>query len=127
MKHKKFTIESQIKSFKYAFNGIVLLFKGEMNARIHLIAAIGVIILAVIFEISFTEWALIVFAIGMVFVTETINTSIERIVDIISPEYNKKAGEAKDVAAGAVLLAAIFAVVIGAIVFLPKLLLFWRL
>ena len=116
----KFSITKRLLSFKYAFNGIGYMLKTQHNSWIHIIAAITVIILGLIYKVSSVEWCLLVFAIGLVFTTEMINTSIEKLADICTPDYNEKAGKVKDVAAGAVLITAIISVIIGLIIFLPK-------
>lgn len=116
----KFSIKKRLQSFIYAFNGIGYMFRTQHNSWIHLIAAIAVIIMGYIYKVSLVEWCLLIFAIGLVFTTEMINTSIEKFVDICSPDFNKKAGKAKDVAAGAVLVTAIVSVAIGLMIFLPK-------
>ena len=107
-------------SFKYAIAGIIHMLKHEPNARIHLIATLVVIILGVYFRIEKIEWLFITLAIGMVFSAELFNTSLENITDLISPEKNKKAGHAKDIAAGAVFITAIAAAIIGMVIFLPR-------
>jgi len=117
---KKFSISRRIKSFSFAFKGILFAFKTQHNLRIHVLAVILVITAGFIFKINPVEWALIVFAIGMVLVSELFNTTVEYLVDFISPGYSKKAGVIKDLAAGAVLIAAVISVIIGLIVFLPK-------
>lgn len=106
----------------FAFRGIYLLFKGEANAWIHLAAAVGVVIAGIVYHITNTEWLFITFAIGCVFSAELFNSAIETLVDKVSPEQHPVAGKVKDLAAGAVLLAAITAAVIGLIIFLPKIL-----
>ena len=113
-------IQQRIASFRYAFNGIGYTMRTQKNAQIHLMAAIAAIILGILYKIGLFEWCLIIFAIGLVIVTEMINTTIEFLVDLISPEFQNKAGKAKDVAAGAVLVAAIIAASVGLIIFLPK-------
>ncbi len=115
-----FSIKNRLLSFKYAFNGIGYMLKTQHNSWIHLVAAITAIIMGLIYKVSSVEWCLLVFAIGLVFTTEMINTSIEKLVDICTPDYNDTAGKAKDVAAGAVLVTAIISVIIGLIIFLPK-------
>ena len=110
----------RILSFKYAITGIIHMLRHEPNARIHLIASLVVVFLGVYFRIEKLEWLFITLAIGMVFSAELFNTSLESITDIISPEKNKKAGQAKDTAAGAVLIAAVAAAVIGMVIFLPR-------
>jgi diacylglycerol kinase len=112
-----FSIKKNIKSFKYAFKGIWLFFRNENNARIHLFASILVICLGIFLQISLNHWLWITLAIGIVWMAEAFNTAIEKIVDFISPEYNKQAGEIKDLAAGAVIFAALVAFIIGILVF----------
>lgn len=109
-------------SFKFAFRGLILLFKDQPNARIHLVASVGVTAAGFILRLSTTEWLFIAFAIGFVFSAELFNSAIEALVDKVSPETHPAAGRIKDLAAGAVLVAAITTVVIGMVIFLPKLL-----
>ena len=117
---KSFSIRKQLRSFKYAFRGIYLLLRKEHNAWVHSATALIVISLAILFKLNTIEWSLIVFAIGIVFAAEAFNTSIEKLVDMVSPEHRKKAGKIKDLAAGAVLFCALAAAAIGLLVFLPK-------
>lgn len=105
----------------YAFRGLNFLFRGQPNAWIHLTAAIGVIIAGFLCHLSSIEWGVIIFAIGLVFSAELFNSAIEELVNKVSPEFHPLAGKVKDLAAGAVLVAAITAAIIGAIIFLPKL------
>lgn len=121
MGDNKFSLVKRIKSFYYAWNGIKYTVKSQHNMWIHLAIMCLVIVFGVFFELNFKEWGLIFIAIGIVLFSEIFNTAIELIIDIISPEYNKKAGLVKDLAAGAVLIAAITAILIGLLVFLPKL------
>lgn len=111
------SVVKNLKSFRYAFKGIYALFKNENNARIHLVASIAVVILGFYFKISTADWCWLTVAIGFVWVIEGINTAIEKIVDLVSPEFNQKAGEIKDLAAGAVLIAAGVSIAIGILVF----------
>ena len=104
-----------IASFGFAFKGLTTLSKEERNARIHLIATALVVIAGVYFNLS-----LIVFAIGLVIIVETINTVIENIMDYQSLEKNPKIGKIKDLAAAAVLLSAIVAIIIACFIFGPK-------
>jgi diacylglycerol kinase len=117
---KGFSICQRIKSFSFALKGILYAFKTQHNIRVHIIVMVFVLTAGCIFRLHLMEWGLIVFAIGMVLVSELMNTAIELLVDFISPNYNKKVGLIKDVAAGAVLISAITSVVIGLIIFLPK-------
>lgn len=119
---KPFSIKYRIKSFKFAIKGIISLFKHEHNSRIHLICAIFAVALAVYLKISVLEWAMIVLSIGIVFTAELINSAIERAIDLHSQEPSEKAGQAKDMAAAGVLIAAISSLIIGCIIFIPKLL-----
>ena len=118
---KKKSLLYQLKTFRYAFQGLQWFFTSEIKAKIHSVCGLAAIILGVILKISLTEWMLIAIAIGLVFITEIINTGIELMVDEWVKEQNTAAGRIKDLAAGAVLIAAIVSLVIGVIVFLPKL------
>lgn len=107
-------------SFKYALEGLFVMFKEERNARIHLIMAIGSIVAGVYFNLSLTEWIFLVFAISLVIALELINTAIENLADFVSPERNEKIKKVKDLAAGAVLIGAISSLIIGILIFAPK-------
>jgi len=111
-----------INSFKYAIAGFLHCVKRERNFRIHLVASVVAISLAAFFDLSRIEFAAIIGAIALVLVTEMINTAIERIVDNLTTERNENAKIAKDVAAGAVFVAAIFAAIVGLAVFAPRVL-----
>jgi len=110
-------IKKNLKSYKYAIKGLKHLLMLENNARIHLAATLIVLVLSVYFRIEKTEWLWILLAITLVWTTELLNTAIEKIVDFISPEYHPTAGKIKDLAAAAVLIAAIFALATGSIIF----------
>ena len=112
-----------IRSFGYAFKGIAYATSSQLNFRIHLAATTLAIIMGGAFHISITEWQWVTLCITLVLVTEIFNTMIETLTDLVSPGYSEKAGHIKDMSAGAVLIAAIFAFAIGIIIFLPKLLL----
>lgn len=112
-----------VRSFRYAGAGIYSLFRYENNARIHLIACIAVVIAGVFFHISSTEWCLIVIQVALVWAGEAFNTAIEKLADLVSAEYHPVIKVVKDTAAAGVLLLAISAVVIGCIIFIPKLIL----
>jgi len=109
-----------VKSFKYAFDGIQEAFQSERNMKIHFIMMILAIILGIILNLSSVEWAVLTVTIGMVLILEFINTSIEQIVDIVSPEKQEKAKIAKDVAAAGVLISSIVAILVGIFLFVPK-------
>jgi diacylglycerol kinase len=109
------------KSFYFAFKGIADLFSGRhTNAIVHLLAVVTVCITGYFFKINTFEWIVIVLCFIAVISLEAVNSAIEYVVDIVSPEYHPLAEKAKDMAAAAVLLAAIGTVVIAAIIFLPK-------
>lgn len=115
-------LNKYVQSFKYAFSGIAKVFFSERNFRFHSMAAIFVVSLGFIFNITLVEWLFAITAIGMVIVAEAFNSAIEKLVDMVSPEKNEKAGWVKDVAAGATLLATLIAVIIGLMVFIPYIL-----
>ncbi len=110
------------RSLVFAFRGVGFLLRTQTNARLHLVATVVVIGAGFGFQISRAEWLAIVAAIGLVWTAEGVNTAIEAVVDLVSPEQHPLAGRAKDVAAGAVLLAALAAAVIGLLVFGTRLL-----
>ncbi len=122
MKPTTFSIAKRIKSFGYAINGLKVLLKEEHNSRIHILAAIGVVIAGFTFNISLYEWIALTFAIGFVIALEIINTAIENISDFVSPERHDSIKKIKDLAAAGVLIGALTAFTIGLIVFLPRLL-----
>jgi len=111
-----------LKSFGYAFAGIWSGFCTQRNMKIHVAVALLVIILGAIVSLTWTEWLILIVVICSVISLELINTAIEAAVDLLGPERHPLAKLAKDTAAGAVLVTAIGAVVIGFIIFLPKLL-----
>ena len=121
MKYEKFSIIKRLKSFAFALNGLKILILEEHNARIHLVAAILVVIAGILLKISNVEWFAIIFSIGLVFALETINSAIENLADFISPDKNDQIKKVKDLSAGAVLIGAMTALFIGVIVFIPKL------
>ena len=113
-------MKKRIRSFVYAGRGIRLVFSSEANMKIHIVVATLVVICGFIFNINTTEWIACLLCIGLVFGAEMINTAIENVVDLASPDYQELAGKAKDIAAGAVLICAIVSVIIGILIFLPK-------
>ena len=117
LKNKNF-----IDAVKNACSGIFYAFKTQINIKIQLVVAVLVLILGLYFKISKIELLFVIGAIFLVIITETINTAIETCVDLVTNKYNIKAKIAKDVAAGAVLLSAINAVIIGIIIFGDKIL-----
>ncbi|HVF80930.1 MAG TPA: diacylglycerol kinase family protein [Flavisolibacter sp.] len=121
MNRKPFLWKERGNSFIYAWQGIKALFRTEHNAWIHAGVTAVVIIAAAILEVSRIEAVILVLTIAFVFVTEILNTAIEKLADFVSLEKHPQIGLVKDLAAAAVLLAAIAAIVIGALIFLPKL------
>lgn len=120
MNENPFSLRNRIKSFSYAFQGIKTFFLTQHNAWIHAMATIIVIILGNIVALSTNEWCWIILSIALVFITEMLNTAIEFLTDIVSPEYHPLAKKTKDVAAGGVLVSAIIAVILGLLIFVPK-------
>ena len=120
-KNSAFSISKRLQSFRHAFRGIRFAISGEHNIRIHLVAAVLVITAGFFLKLSSHDWIAILFAIGLVLISELFNSAIESIADFISPGHHQDIGKIKDIAAGAVLIAAITAVVIGILVFLPHL------
>ena len=111
-----------IRGFGFAFKGIGYAIATQLNFRVHLVAALTAGLLGYALHISANEWIWVIFCVALVLAAELLNTAIEVLTDMVSPEYNVKAGHVKDVAAGAVLITAIFALVTGLIIFLPKIL-----
>jgi len=114
-------IINRIKAFRYAFKGAWLLIKKEPSIKVQMVCAVLVTILGFILDISTTEWILQLLSIGLVLSIEGLNTAVEKVADFIHPEYHKKIGDIKDVAAGAVTFAALIAAIIGLIIYIPKL------
>jgi diacylglycerol kinase (ATP) len=117
----KFDPGRQIKSFGYALNGLKIVLGSQQNFRIHLVVALLVIVSGKLAGLTNLEWCVIVLTISLVLAMEIINTAIEKLVDLVSPDFHPQAGIVKDIAAAAVLLTAIGAVIVGLIIFLPKL------
>ncbi len=114
-----------IQSFKLAGKGIWLAVMKQRNLRIHLIVAALVIAAAYFYEITIVEWCLLLLCIGLVISLELMNTAIESLVNLVSPQWQESAGRIKDLAAGAVLWSAILAVLIGLLIFSNHLLQFF--
>ena len=113
----------RLASFKYAFAGIWHLLRTQANARIHLAIALIVVVLGAWLGLSTTEWAIIALTMGLVLAAEAFNTVAEAVVDLATPDYHPLAKIAKDVSAGAVLLMAVAAIVVGLLILGPPL---WR-
>jgi len=109
-----------VKSFKFAADGVKEAFQSERNMKVHSVLMFLAIILGFILKLSLIEWATLIITIGLVLILELINTSLEQIVDIVSPEKQEKARVAKDLAAAGVLISAIVSILVAAFLFLPK-------
>lgn len=120
-KHEKKTVKN---TFKNAMEGIIYSFNSEINFRLHLMAAVIVLLASYILEISLIEFIICLLLIGLVITVELINTVVEVVVDMVQPKYDPLAKIAKDTASGAVLVMSIIAAMIGIIIFLPKVLVF---
>ena len=114
-----YSFKKQLKSFTFAWKGILTCAGHEQNITFHLLAAVVVIVAGFFFHISHVEWMVVMLCIGAVIAAELFNSAIERLVDLVSPEWDKIAGEVKDIAAGAVLVTAIAAAIVGLVVFVP--------
>ena len=115
----RFSVASRLESFRCAFRGVGTLLSSQHNARIHLLATVGVCGIGLLVGISRLEWVAIAVAIVLVWVAEALNTAFEFLCDVASPEFHPLVRKGKDVAAAAVLLSAAGAVAIGLLVFLP--------
>lgn len=120
MDKKESFLINRLKSIGFAFKGALFLIKTEASIKIQFIIALLVTAFGFYFNISKTEWIVQFLAIGLVISIEGINTAIEKMADFIHPENHKKIGVIKDIAAGAVILASIFAIIIGFIIYIPK-------
>jgi len=119
-KDQRFSIRARLKSFYYAGLGLGQFFRQEHNARIHLVAAITVAVLGWLLKVSHMEAVALTIVIGVVWVTEILNTCIEKTMDMITLERHPQVKIIKDLAAAAVLIAAITAAIVGAFIFIPK-------
>ena len=114
--------QSVFKSFSFAANGVKRAFREEPNFKIHTVIAAVVVILAAFLGFSAVEWVVLILTIFLVAASEMVNTAVEDTLNLVSPELNEKVGAIKDLMAAIVLLAAIAAVAVGALLFLPKIL-----
>ncbi|WP_445490352.1 diacylglycerol kinase family protein [Niallia sp. 03133] len=119
-KDKSIKKNSQLSSFRLALSGILSAIKKERNLKIHLIISMIVLALGCYYQVSAVEWLFLSIAVGFVIAMELMNTALERVVDLVTKEYHPLAKQAKDIAAGAVFIAAILSLVIGFIIFFPK-------
>ena len=119
-KGKNLKSKNVFHSFKYAFSGLKYGFINTKNLHIDFFFILAVIICGFLFEISYIEWIILILCIGLVVSLELVNTAIESVVDLASPDVHPLAKASKDVAAGAVLFSAIISAIVGIIIFLPK-------
>ena len=120
---KRFSIIHRLGSTNHAWRGLGIFFKTGHNLWVQLFFAISAVYLGFALHISNIEWVLIIFVIGLVIIAEAFNTAIEIDIDLTSPTYHPYARDTKDVAAAAVLLSALVSLVVGGIIFIPKILL----
>lgn len=113
-------VGKRLRGFGYAFKGAWMLVKNEASIQVQVVVAVVITIAGFYFELSTTEWMLQIFAIGLVMSIEGLNTAIEEIANFVHPNFHDKIGYIKDVAAGAVFFAAIAAIVIACIIYIPK-------
>lgn len=118
---KDFSVAARLKSFGYAFHGLAFMLRTQHNAWLHLAASLVVIAAGFVLKITAGDWRWLVVAIGLVWMAETFNTAVEYVCDTVSPGYSETVKRAKDIAAGAVLICAVAAAVIGAITLWPYL------
>jgi len=116
---EEFSVVKRAQSFTHAWRGIVVFFKSTHNAWIHATLFIGALLLGIYFDITRIEWMMLILVSGFVFVSEAFNTALEIDIDLTSPEYHPYARDTKDVAAGAVLIAALTAGIVGLFIFAP--------
>jgi diacylglycerol kinase (ATP) len=118
---KKFSIVKRAKSFTHAGRGVWIVIKTTHNVWVHLFLLCFAVVLGLLFHITQVDWMMLIFAAGLVLSAEAFNTAIEIDIDLTSPDIHPMARDVKDVAAGAVLLAAIAALLIGLCIFVPYL------
>jgi diacylglycerol kinase (ATP) len=116
---KRFSVIARAKSFRYAFVGLWLMLRTQHNAWIHLAGTLAVCAAGWTLHVSNADWRWLVVAIVMVWIAEALNTAFEHLCDVVSPDFHASVKASKDIAAGAVLICALGATVIGALVFVP--------
>jgi diacylglycerol kinase (ATP) len=122
---ERFSLGARVRSFRYAYRGIATMLATQHNAWIHAVATLAAVSLGLALAIERTEWLAVVLAIMAVWASEGLNTAFEALSDVASPQFHPLVKRAKDVAAGAVLISAIGAGVVGVLVFGPRLLELW--
>lgn len=124
---RTFRSKNVIHSFRYAIEGILYATRNERNMKIHVCIAGCVIVFGFVLNVSTVEWLFLLFAIFGVLSLELINSAIERVVDLLTKDFHPLAKRAKDFAAGAVFIYAILSVIVGLIIFLPKIMMLMKL
>jgi diacylglycerol kinase (ATP) len=119
MNDERFSIAARAKSFHHAFAGLADMLRTQHNARLHAAATVAVCAAGLALRIAAEDWRWLIAAIALVWIAEAINTAFEHLCDVVAPEFQPSVKRAKDIAAGAVLLAAVAAALIGALVFWP--------
>jgi diacylglycerol kinase len=114
-----FSVAARLRSFGFALAGLATLLREQHNARLHLLATAGVVVLALALEVSNTHWLALLLTLALVWLAEALNSALEYVCDAAVPEQHELIRKAKDVAAAGVLICAGFAVAIAALVFLP--------
>lgn len=120
MQKKGNFFQNRLKAIKYAAKGFWILITSEHSIIAQVTIAIIMTIIGLVMHISATEWMFQIMAIGLILVAESLNTAIEKMADFIHPEYHKQIGRIKDISAGAAFFAAIIAIIIGLIIYIPK-------
>lgn len=120
MKNDGNSLSARIRSFRYAFRGIATLFRDEHNFKIHCVLLVIAVALGIVLGISPAEWCVVALCCGGVLMGEALNSAVEALCDLVSPEYHPLIKKAKDVAAAGVLMMAFAAATCGIIIFLPK-------
>ena len=120
MTKKESFVANRLKSVGYAFKGAILLLKYEASVKVQFAIALVVTIAGFFFNISSTEWMVQLLSIGLVMSMEGVNTAIEEMANFIHPEHHTKIGLIKDIDAGAVFISSVFAIIVGLIIYLPK-------
>lgn len=115
-----------IKSFKYSLKGIGKVFREEQNFRIHTLATLAVLLLALYFKISVWEFIILILLIGLVLILEIVNSIVERLLDLIKPRIHTYVEDIKDMAASIVFIGACISVIIGLLIFLPHIILLFK-
>ncbi len=114
-------VQKNLRSFRFATEGLLALFRFENNAKIHLVAAMTVVVAGIWLQLDRVEWALVLTQVGLVLAAEAFNTALEKLADVVSPEHHPLIKVVKDLSAGAVLLVVIVAVIVGILIFGTKL------